>query len=886
MQSSDFPFRFIVLADLSGTPEVQLPPLRDRRLITLTRQHFAEIMRAQRPGVVIKRKELLKSWNVEFKDLQDFGVERVAARAAAQGASESEAQVIATTAVSDPTFSAVCSAWHGIDLLLRATQLNTEIVVQCLNMSKREMLKDLQKAPEFDQSILFRRVYSEWIETFGGGAAGCVLADYSLTGHPDDIELTERVSNIAAVAGCPVLFGASPQFCYLESWKDLNPDFDPAWFNRFTDTFKLQSLRQTEDADFVFAALPMFRPHQQTGLPAGIWISSIYLAACSMANAFHDDTFDNNAWVIPGADSIEFESDIPEHLAGHLRLIGLNAFGHRDLSGLIASMQPISFPYRNTGGLSALLSDCRVWQRLRLGVRKRGTWSHVAEIPHVLKKWLSAAPESQLEKGTRYEIGHSGSRLVLRVHRSLQHPISRTELFLCPMSVSPEQEIASRPRFLILADFHRGMILGNQQWRLEDRKAVALNCENFDEVFKVYYQDSAIELTISNVRNEDAWIKTELHFKELGDFDPKSLALQIRVCKSLLQDRMQLVDLAAYAESHRDRWARLQEASARQGGLRGLALKLEGWGSGVGDGELFPFPLANLFEEIGPWAQIDLLNVEGRIPRLRDALLCYQAHVDAHGKNYPGEPGHLRATLVEIDNIISAQLRPVFESEDFSRLESLWRALHRLVHSVSYLAEVRIFDMGSEESAPESRGANAQLLRKLNELSREFGEDDRVTFFVVDYAFDELTKLRELLRILDLSAKRNLFVVCNVTLEAAGKAIGDIVLTDATLRRMVGGRGAQKLILVVGQTVVSTEHTAKGGHPSEFIFNREGPPVPPLFGPNIYRVAAVFAGVTDHMIAASTVEERCQSVRGALNDHGLDCRPLGGAIFIWSTEEA
>jgi type VI secretion system ImpB/VipA family protein len=884
MQSSEFPFRIIVVADLSGTPEVQLPVLRDRRLITLTRQHFAEIMRAQRPRVVLKTKGFVKSSVVEFRDLQDFGADQVAARAAAQGASESEVQVIAMTAVSDPIFAAVCSAWHGIDLLLRATQSNTEIVVQCLNISKRELLKDLQRAPEFDQSTLFRHVYSEWIGTFGGGAAGCVLADYTLTGHPNDIELAERFSNIAAVAGCPVLFGASPQICHIESWKDLNPDFDPAWFTRFTDTAKLQSFRQSDDADFVFAAFPMFRPREERGLPTGIWINSIYLAACSMANAFRGDTFDKEAWAIPGADSTEFESDIPDYLSDRLRLIGLNAFSHRDLIGSIASMQSINFPNRNTGGLSALLSDCRIWQRLYLALRRRGTWSDVADIPHDLRKWLRAAPESRIEKGTRYEIGQSGPRLVLRIHHSLQRPTSRTEFPLCLASASPEQEMALRPRLLFLADFHRGMILGNQRRQLEDRKAVTINCENFDQVLKAWCQDSALELTIGNVLNEGTWIKTELHFEELDDFDPESLALQIRICKDLLQDRTQLVDVAAVAESHRDRWARLQEASARGGGLRGLALKLEGWASGVRDDELFPFPIANLSEEIGPWAEIALLNVEGRIPRLKDALLRYQAHVDAGGKNCLQEPERLCATLYEIDNIISAQLRPILESETFSRLESLWRGLRRLVCGS---AEVSAFNMGPAQSALESRGASAHILRILSGLLRPIsGQGNSVTFFVMDYTFDELTKLERLPRILDLSARKNFFVVCNVISQAVDKALGDIVLTDPTLQRMIGGRSAQKLILVAEQKVGRTEHMAKHEHPSEFVFNRKGPPLSPLFGSNIYRVAAVFAEITGRLLAASTVEERCQSVRGALNDCGLDCRPLGGAMFIWSTEEA
>jgi type VI secretion system ImpB/VipA family protein len=884
MQSSEFPFRIVVLAELSGTPEVQLPRVQDRRLITFTRQHFAEIMRAQRPRVVLSPSGFAKSWNIEFSDLRDFGTEQVASRAAAQGASESEAQMIATTAVSDPIFATVCSAWHGMDLLLQTTQSNAEIVVQCWNISKRELIRDLQRAVEFDQSALFRRVYSDLIDTFGSGAAGCVLADYSLTRHPNDIELAEKISNVAAVAGCPFLIGASPQICCLESWKDLNPDFDPAWFPGLTNTLKLLSLRQSDDADFVFTVLPMFRPREQSSLPAGIWINSVYLAACGMANAFRGDTFDNQPWVVPGADSMRFEAEIPEHLADNLRLIGLNALGQNDLIGSVASMQSITFPNRNTGGLPALLSDCRVWQRLRLALRRRGTWSDVEHIPHDLQEWLSAISESRIEAGVHYEIQQSGPRLLLRIQRGFPPVNSRIELPLCRTDISPEQEIKPGTRLLIMADLCRGMTLESPRAPLAWRKAITINNDNFGMVFKGYCRDAAIRLKIGNALNEGgAWIKTELRFDDLDDFDPENLARQIATCNDLLKDRAQLVDVAAYAESHRDRWARLQEASVLEGGLRGLALKLEGWASGVGDGELFPFPIANLHEGIGPWAEAGLLKVDGEIPMMKEALLRYQEYVDAGRRDYPPEPGRLRATLFEIDNIISAQLRPVLENEDFSRLERLWRGLRRLVDSISGHAEVRTFDLESAEAVFDSSDFSTQLLETLNQSLPESGEDEGVTFFLMDYAFDELPSLPH---ILDLSVGRNLFVVCNITLEAVGDEQSNIAPSDAILRQVIASSAAEKLILVSGQTVVRREYAKDGGHPAKFVFNREGPSVPALLGPNIYRAAEVLAGVADRLTAASTVEDRCQSVRDALKECGLDCRPLGGAMFIRSTEEA
>ena len=47
-----------------------------------------------------------------------------------------------------------------------------------MNASKKELLKDLQRAPEFDQSALFKKVYEEEFGVFGGAPFGALIGDY------------------------------------------------------------------------------------------------------------------------------------------------------------------------------------------------------------------------------------------------------------------------------------------------------------------------------------------------------------------------------------------------------------------------------------------------------------------------------------------------------------------------------------------------------------------------------------------------------------------------------------------------------------------------------------------------------------------------------------
>ena len=53
-----------------------------------------------------------------------------------------------------------------------------------LNVSKKELLKDLQKAPEFDQSAPLQRGYEEEYGVFGGAPFGALLGNYEFGRRP------------------------------------------------------------------------------------------------------------------------------------------------------------------------------------------------------------------------------------------------------------------------------------------------------------------------------------------------------------------------------------------------------------------------------------------------------------------------------------------------------------------------------------------------------------------------------------------------------------------------------------------------------------------------------------------------------------------------------
>ncbi|MBC7925471.1 MAG: type VI secretion system contractile sheath large subunit, partial [Bryobacteraceae bacterium] len=54
-----------------------------------------------------------------------------------------------------PSFQKLESTWRGVKYLMDQSETGTMLKIRLLNTSKKELLKDLQRAPEFDQSALF-----------------------------------------------------------------------------------------------------------------------------------------------------------------------------------------------------------------------------------------------------------------------------------------------------------------------------------------------------------------------------------------------------------------------------------------------------------------------------------------------------------------------------------------------------------------------------------------------------------------------------------------------------------------------------------------------------------------------------------------------------------
>src|SRR5262249_23070229 len=106
-------------------------------------------------------------------------------------------------------FQRLEGAWRGLHYFVQQSETGKDLKIRVMNVSKKDLLKDMERASEFDQSALFKKVYEEEFGTFGGAPFGAMIGDYEFSRSPQDLALLEKISNVAAAAHAPFISGAN-----------------------------------------------------------------------------------------------------------------------------------------------------------------------------------------------------------------------------------------------------------------------------------------------------------------------------------------------------------------------------------------------------------------------------------------------------------------------------------------------------------------------------------------------------------------------------------------------------------------------------------------------------------------------------------------------------
>ena len=159
-------------------------------------------------------------------------------------------------------FQRLESSWRGLWFLVDALTNTDNTKIRLLDVSWRDLSRDMERAPDFDQSSLFHLVYNQEFGTPGGEPFSILLGDYYVSHQPyeghkfDDVFTLQGISRTAAAAFCPFVCSAAPQLFGLDSYDTLALpiNFDEVFRSR--EYIRWRSLREHEDSRFLALTLP------------------------------------------------------------------------------------------------------------------------------------------------------------------------------------------------------------------------------------------------------------------------------------------------------------------------------------------------------------------------------------------------------------------------------------------------------------------------------------------------------------------------------------------------------------------------------------------------------------------------------------------------------
>ncbi len=208
-----------------------------------------------------------------------------------------------------PRLRKIEGTWRGIAWLVDGVEQGAKLKVKILNIGWPEICRDLERAVEFDQSNLFRKIYEEEYGTPGGEPYGLIVVDHDVRHRPspeartDDVNALQLLCAVGAAAFCPIILGAAPALLEVDNFADLARVSNVTLPLRNPEHARWRTLTSRPDMRFIGIALPRLlarAPWEDDGTRADgfryaeyvptsedrVWMSAGFAFAVVVARAF------------------------------------------------------------------------------------------------------------------------------------------------------------------------------------------------------------------------------------------------------------------------------------------------------------------------------------------------------------------------------------------------------------------------------------------------------------------------------------------------------------------------------------------------------------------------------------------------------------------------
>ena len=148
--------------------------------------------------------------------------------------------------------------WRSIDYLADQVE-SDEVIIDFVDVDKEVLRGDFEDHASFVlNSALFRKVYVDEYDRYGGRPFGTMIGLFEFDRSEDDIKWLETMSEIAAAAHCPFISAVGPEFFDCKSWAAVDR------IDNIEDRLNLPSyaswdkFRRTPGAAYIGLTLPRY----------------------------------------------------------------------------------------------------------------------------------------------------------------------------------------------------------------------------------------------------------------------------------------------------------------------------------------------------------------------------------------------------------------------------------------------------------------------------------------------------------------------------------------------------------------------------------------------------------------------------------------------------
>ena len=238
-------------------------------------------------------------------------------------------------------FQQIESGWRGIWYLVDTASRYSNVKVKVLDVSWKEVTKDIERASDFDQSQLFHLVYSQEFGIAGGQPFGVLLGDYQVSHRPfaghryNDIPTLRGLAQIAAASFAPFICSAAPQLFGIDDYDTLGQPIDFHNIFRQQEYIQWRSLRDLDDSRFLALCIPGILMRKPYNTRLGSYNGLLFKEECDGPN--HENYLWGNACYAFGTLLIREFGDVGWF--AHIRGVPRDYYG----GGLVTAFPAVSY---------------------------------------------------------------------------------------------------------------------------------------------------------------------------------------------------------------------------------------------------------------------------------------------------------------------------------------------------------------------------------------------------------------------------------------------------------------------------------------------------------------------------------------------------------------